>query len=480
MNTKSINNLVNKAMEEMDLPGAAIAVVQGDETYVQGFGKRQNGKPETVDADTVFAIGSTSKAFTSAAAGILVGEGKISWDDPVIKYLPEFTVNEDWVTKNVSIRDLLCHRLGLERAQRLYYQGCYSQDELVLRMRFLHPNAPFRSQFQYANQNFGTVGNVIKAVSGKSWDDFVTENIFQPLGMTRTFPGYDRIPDFENFSQPHAVMDLEVPAGVRFLGTPSLAANIKLSHEPSGSIHTTAADLAKWLKALLSDGAPLMSHSVFSEITSPQMIMQNLAESELAPLFLLQPGTHFWTYGLGWWVMDYRGEKVVMHGGQMPGYNSVVAFYPERKIGFAFMVNTHQTLSHAAMFYALSDLLLNLSGRDWVMEFKNLALRYIDEGQKQVKGLYQTRNSKLPPGNSLSSFAAAYENSIYGKVIVDVSGDSLNLVYGNINARLEHWEGNTFLAHWNLSCFLDDSFVSFEPNGSSLTIVNDHAEYKRI
>ena len=200
MNTTQLNKTISKTVAAWGIPGGAVAVVQGDDVFTQGYGVLEAGKPAAVNADTIFAIGSTTKAFTSALVGMLVDEGKLGWDDPVIKYLPDFQLYDEWVTKNVTVRDLLCHRLGLERAQRLYYHRGYDQRELIRRMRYLKPAAGFRTQFHYANQQFGAAGLIIEAVTGKTWDDFISERIFTPLGMSRSASGYDRLPDLQNFA----------------------------------------------------------------------------------------------------------------------------------------------------------------------------------------------------------------------------------------------------------------------------------------
>jgi CubicO group peptidase (beta-lactamase class C family) len=478
MNTHQLQQTISQTLAAWGIPGAAVAIVAGDEIFTQGYGVLRAGDSQPVTAETIFAIGSTTKAFTAALAGMLVQEGKLAWDAPVTQYLPHFQLSDAWVTKNVTLRDLLCHRLGLERAQRLYYHRGYDQREIIRRMRHLQPVAGFRAQFHYANQQYGLAGLMMEEVTGKTWDDFITERIFQPLGMSRTFSGYDRLADHQNLAAPHAVLAETYPAGVRFLGEQSPIENFKIVHEPAGSIHTTATDLAQWLRALLQEGAPLLQPATFQELTTPQIVMQDILNSELAPLAYLQPATHFWTYALGWWAMDYRGEKVLMHGGQMPGYNSVVAFFPQRKLGLAVMVNVHQTLAHAALFYALSDILLGSQDRDWSAEFQMVAQGYMAEVQNQVDAQRAARQADLPPSLPPQHLTGVYENDLYGEMTLTEDEDGrLTLRYGQTSALLEHWQGDTYLARWNLQGLMDDSLVSFQP--TSLTLLNDRATYQR-
>ena len=480
MNKKQLNETISNALTAWNIPGAAVAVIQGGEEFIQGYGVKQAGRTERVDADTLFAIGSTTKSFTSALIGMLVDEGKLGWDDAVVKYLPDFELYDPWVTQNVTIRDLLCHRLGLERAQRLYYHQGYSQHDLMLRMKYLRPTSPFRSRFQYANQQFGVAGLLIEAVTGETWDDFLKTRLLQPIGMSRSVSGYDQISDFSNVALPHTVLDETYPAGVRFLGEPHSIPWYKLSHEPAGSIHTSANDLACWLKLLINNGTPLLQASSFNEITSPQMPMQDMLNSELGPLYVLQPGTHFWTYGLGWWVMDYHGEKVLMHGGQMPGFNSAVAFFPEHKIGLAVAVNVHQTLAHAALFYAISDVLLEKVDRDWSAEFQMVAQGYMAEVKEGVDQFLLEREPDPLSGKSLERYAGHFTNPIFGEITLVPSAGVLHLAYGKLQAQLEPFKAETFIAHWNLKGLQDDTIIRFSPDTISMTLVNDRAEYIRI
>jgi CubicO group peptidase (beta-lactamase class C family) len=477
--TEHLDACISKALAAWSIPGAAVAVIQGDETFIKGYGVREAGQPEAVDADTIFAIGSTTKSFTSALIGMLVDEGKLQWDDPVVKYLPDFELYDAWVTQIVTVRDLLCHRLGLERAQSLYYHQGYTQRDLMHRMKHLKPVASFRSGFHYANQNFGVLGLIIEAVTGQAWDETLASRLFQPLGMTRSVSGYNRLTGLANVAAPHAVLDETYPACVRFLGQPVAIPWFKLSHEPSGSIHTSANDLACWLRVLTQNGAPLLQQASFNEITSPQMVMQDMLDSELAPLYVLQPPTRFWTYGLGWWVMDYRGEKVLMHGGQMPGFNSAVAVFPERQLGLAVMVNVHQTLAHAALFYAIADILLGKPDRDWSAEFQQVAHGYMADMKNQVDQALLTRDPNLPPSLGLDAYAGTFCSDLYGDVVVTLESGSLKLAYGNLGAALEHFKADTFIAHWNLKGLQEDAMISFGADGQTLTLVNDRAEYRR-
>jgi len=476
----TIEKLVLETMKTWGIPGASVALSEDGASFSRGYGVRESGTPGQVDAETVFAIGSTTKAFTSLAVGILVDEGKLAWDDPVRKHLPWFKLADPWVTEHVTIRDLLCHRLGLERAQRIYYHGGYDQRALAERMRHLKTEREFRTAFAYANQNFGTAGLIIEAVSVMSWDSFITTRIFAPLGMTRTGAGWNVVSGWPNLASPHAVLEDSLPAGVRMLGAPQPVARFDLSHEPAGSIHSTAADLSRWVSFLAGGGSPLVKPGTFAELIAPQNIMHDMAESELAPLWYLQPGTNFWTYGLGWWALDYRGEKIVMHGGQLPGFNSMVAFFPGRKAGFAVTVNVHQTLAHAALFYTLADLITGGEPtRDWSGQFSQVARGYMAEvGASEAKA-----KAALPadrhPAKPLSSYAGKFDNDLYGSLIVVLSGERLILSYGQYKGWLESLGAERFMIHWDYAGIIEDCAISYGDGLGSLLLERDRTTYLR-
>ena len=188
----------------------------------------------------------------------------------------------------------------------------------------------------------------------------------------------------------------------------------------------------------------------------------------------------FWTYGFGWWVMDYHAEQVIMHAGQMPGFNSVVAFFPERKMGLAVAVNVHQTLAHAALFYAISDILLEKEGRDWSTEFQGVAQGYMNEVKTHMDQFRQTRDPNLLPSLGLEAYTGTFSNDIYGEMVVTLADGCLVLTYGKLFAALEHFKADTFIAHWNLKGLQEDAIVSFSPDGKTMTLVNDRAEYRKI
>jgi len=478
--TLNIETMVAETLKDWGIPGAGVSVYSGEKSYAKGFGLATVGTNEKADSDTVFGLGSTTKAFTALAMGMLVDEGKVNWDDLLRKHLPWFQLEDEWVAAHATIRDVMCHRMGLERAQRIYYHGGYSQRQLAERMRYLKTERGFRASFAYTNQNFGLAGLIIEAASGMSWDDFVTTRIFKPLGMTRTGSGWNVVASWPNLASPHAVVHDSLPAGVRMLGDFRPVARFDLSHEPAGSIHSTAADLARWVAFLSGGGAPLVKPETFAEILSPQNIMHDLGQSELAPLWYLQPGINFWTYALGWWALDYRGEKILMHGGQMPGFNAIVAFLPGRKAGFSVTLNVHQTLAHAALFFSLADTIIGGEPkRNWSGQFRDVARGYISE----VAAAEEKSNAALPkdrsPAKPLSAYAGSFENKLYGNLVVTLSDGLLRLAYGKSTGVLEPLGGDRWLIRWDYAGIIEDCAISYGDAGSSIFLEHDQATYLR-
>src|SRR5687767_572211 len=281
---------VANAMKEWEVPGLAIAIVKDDRiVFAKGYGVRELGGTAAVDDHTLFAIGSSSKAFTAAALAMLVDEGKIKWDDPVTKYLPGFQLFDPYTTRELTVRDLLTHRSGLERGDLLWYASAYDRDEVLRRVRHLKPSWSLRSRFGYQNIMYLAAGQILPSLTGKSWDDFVRGRIFTPLGMTSSSTSIKALADSDNVATPHSKFDDKVgPVAWRNID------NIG----PAGSINSNVLDMAQWVRLQLGggeyQGKRLISAAAVKEMHSPQSIIPLTTMYEK-----LYPEAHFLTYGLG-------------------------------------------------------------------------------------------------------------------------------------------------------------------------------------
>ncbi|HEY7817985.1 MAG TPA: serine hydrolase domain-containing protein, partial [Vicinamibacteria bacterium] len=320
---KDLDRFLEDARKEWGVVGIAVAVVKdGQVVYARGAGEQKLGSGKAVDANTLFAIGSNTKAFTAAAIGILVDEKKMEWDDPAVDLLPGFQLFDPWVTREITVRDLLSHRSGLGRRGDLnWYASDFDREEIVRRVRFLEPSSSFRSQAGYQNTMFLAAGEVIEELSGKSWDQFVATRILQPLGMSRSRTSVRELDGISNVAEPHEKIDGKITA-VPHRNIDNIA--------PAGSILSSASDMTRWMLLMLGegelDGKRLLSKESAAEVWKPNVIYPMSPEAKT-----LFPSTHFSTYGLGWGLRDYRGRFLATHTGGIDGMLSQVLVAPEEE-----------------------------------------------------------------------------------------------------------------------------------------------------
>lgn len=437
---RGLDAYIESSMRAWDVPGFAIAVVKGDSVvFARGYGVREIGKPDRVDENTVFAIASTSKAFTAAALGMLVDEKKLRWDDPAARHLPGFQLYDPYVTRELTVRDLLSHRSGLPRGDRLWWGSPYDRREVLRRVRFLEPSSSFRSSYGYQNIMFIAAGEIIPSVTGTSWDEFLAQRIFRPLGMTRTSTTIRALPD--NVATPH----MEVEGVVRPIAWRSFD-NVG----GAGSMNSSVADMARWLRLMLGrgqvDGARLLSDSVVKEMHTPQTVIRPDTLTER-----LYPETSFRAYGLGWSLQDYRGHKLVSHGGSLDGMRTQVSMIPALGVGVVAISNMDGSNLQTAIAYRVLDAYLGRTpSRDWSADL--LALR--DRGERQEEERRRKREAARVTGTRpslpLERYAGVYADSLYGRVEIAERGGRLIARMGaSFEAELEHWHFDTFRATWN-------------------------------
>ncbi|HMV82302.1 MAG TPA: serine hydrolase [Blastocatellia bacterium] len=438
------DDYVRQALKDWEVPGLAIAIVRNDVVVLaKGYGVRKFGEPAPVDEHTVFAVGSVSKAFTAAAVAALVDDGKVKWDDPVTKHLPGFELFDPYVTRELTITDLLTHRAGLDRADMLWYGTSYDRDEIVRRVRLQKPSWSFRSRFGYNNNMFLTAGQLVARVSGRSWDEFIAERFFKPLGMTSTNSSVTALKSNLNLATPHS----------RLPGLPSLENRVQPiawrlmdNIGPAGSINSNVTDMAQWVRLQLSagqyGGRQILSPAVLKEMHTPQMLIR--PEPPWSTLF---PAAHFITYGMGWFLHDYQGRKVVDHTGNIDGMTALVALLPEEKIGFVILSNMNSTNLPKALEFKLLDLILQAPTKDWswemLKETKAREAQALAAEQKQL----QERITGTHPTLALENYAGAYADDLYGEARISFTDGKLTMsIAGSALSDLEHWQYDAFRA----------------------------------
>lgn len=457
LDLRDLDAYVTRSVREWRIPGLAIAVVKNDSVvFAKGYGVRELGKPGAVDAGTRFAIGSTTKAMTAAALGMLVDDGKVRWDAPVITYLPTFRVGDPYVTRELTVRDLLTHRGGLGNADQLWASADYSIEEIFQRVATLPAAYSLRSRFLYQNIMYAVAGEVIEAASGMPWDKFLETRIFEPLGMSGTEATLAALKGQANVATPHA----ELSDTIRPITNRPVDAV-----GPAGSVWSSVADMAKWARFILDSGRVggkrLLKEETFRELLSPQVV----APTEMyATTSLSRP--HFFTYGLGWFLHDYRGEAVAMHTGSIDGMSALIGLIPERRVGVYVLANLdHAELRHALM-YRVFDMDIGNASRDWSAEVLALYTRLERQSDSARRQQEQRRVAGTQPSLPLDRYAGTYTHPTYGNAVVTVKQGNLHFAFsrGRIGT-LRHWHYDTFQAQWE-DVRMSPSMVVFAPDGA--------------
>jgi CubicO group peptidase (beta-lactamase class C family) len=429
---------ISKSVKDWKVPGLAVAIVKdGQVVFAKGYGSRELGKPETVDEHTLFAIGSTTKAMTAAALGMLVDEKKLQWDDPVTKYLPDFQLYDPYVTREVTVRDLLTHRAGLGNADLLWYGQDNSRKDILYRLRFLKPQTSMRSHFTYQNIMYVAAGEIVAAVSGIPWENFVRQKIFEPLDMKGTVPLLAETEGRPNVVSPHYLID----GNIRVIENASVD-----PVAPAGSVWSSVHDMAKWMLFLLEKGdkSSLLSASTRKELFRPQFIVDR---QEFYPTArLTQP--HWTTYSLGWFQHDYDGRVVDFHTGSIDGMVAIIGLIRDECLGVYVLGNLdHAEVRHALM-YRVFDLYAEKPLRDWSAEFQKLYTELRKEREARRKKIEEERVADTHPSLSLDKYAGTYSDPLYGRVSIAYD-NKLVLRFGKgFVGELEHWHYDTFRTHW--------------------------------
>lgn len=453
---REIDDYANIVMTTWKGPGMAIAVVKDDKVVMaKGYGVRELGKPEKVDENTLFAIASNTKAFTTASLAILVDEKKIAWNDKVSKYLPDFQMYDPWVTNELTIRDIVSHRVGLDTfsGDLLWYDTTYSTDEMLRRVRFLKPVSSFRSRYGYQNLMYMAAGRIIERVSGKPWAQFVREQILTPLGMNRTTTSVRDMKD--NFAMPHN----ESGGAMRALPVGNIDNVIGVA-----GLNASVADLSKWIRLQLGRGT-FEGKQIFSSAQSWQMWSPNTLQPVSEAAAKNNPTRHFSAYGMGWGMYDYYGRKILNHSGGLDGMFSYTVLIPEENIGFVVLTN-NESPSYRIMMAKIRDVFVNAAKRDWNEEEKTQEAKSKVEEAKEVKKIDDARVKNTKPSLELKNYAGTYTSQMYGDVTIAEEAGKLVMRLGpapNFVADLEHWHLDTFQIHWRPSVHYNfpRGFVTF-------------------
>ena len=473
----TLDDYIESARKDWNIPGMSVVVVKdGKVVLSKGYGVRELGKPEVVDTATLFGVMSTTKAMTAVAMGLLIDEGKVSWRDKVVKHLPDFRVGDPFITQELEVRDLFTHNSGLASTDFLWARTPeLPADEAVRRMQYAKPAYSFRGGFQYHNSMYLVAGKVIEKVSGMSWERFMAERVFGPLGMTGTHPTLAAAMKHANRSSAH----YEIKKKIEVI--PEMPID---SVAPAGAVWSNADDAAKWMNYLISgkttEGKELLKPATLDEIFRPQVILP----ANFYPTFSLIKPT-WTTYGLGWFQHDYRGEKVDMHTGSIDGRTALVGLLRDRKIGIYVFGNLDHAEARHGIIYKAFDLLAfaDTNGRDWNADFKKMYDTRAAESEKTLAALLARRIPDTKPSRPLSAYAGTYSDPLYGTIEVKlVDGRLIVVAAKDLTGELQHRHVDTFMAVWNKSWW-GEGVVTFQLNpmtGDVVSLTSSGQTFRRM
>lgn len=436
-----LDQFIEQGREQWEIPGLAVGVVLDDQlVYAKGFGVLGLEQPEPVNEHSLFGVASTTKAMTAAALGMLVDEGKLDWDDPVVKHLPYFALSDPWVTQHVTIRDLLAHRVGVGRitGNRIRFMPTADRETVIRQMRHHSFEAPFRSRYVYSNVMYSVAGEIVAAVSGMSWDEFMHTRLFEPLGMIRSNTSITRFDENDqNIAWPHQYIDGEI--------VPIERRNFD-NVGPSASVNSSIHDMAQWVRLQLGEpgvyqGQRLLSDTVMSEMHAPQI---STARSDRnVPLR---------AYGLGWDLSTHRNLTISSHTGATDGFNTSVTLVPELELGIVVITNTFDNL-RPAIVNEVIDRVREAPEYDWQNHyFADYTARF-EQAMAEREAIEAERQNGTEPSLSAEQMAGHYTDNLYGEVEVFINEQGgLSLHFwddGESLLDLEHWHHDTWRASYH-------------------------------
>lgn len=464
-----IDAVVQRTLSTFDVPGIAVAVVKdGKVIHAKGYGVRSLKTREKVDENTLFGIASNSKAFTSAALGMLVDEGKLKWDDKVIDYIPEFRMYNAYVTEEFTIRDLLTHRsgLGLGAGDLMFWpdSSTFTMKDVIHNLRYRKPVSGFRTKYDYDNLLYMVAGEVIERVSGKSWESFIEERIMKPLGMTHSAGTYSRLTDKVNVIDAHAPVNGTVQV---------ISRDMFRFGNSAGGINSSVADMSKWVIAQLNKGKygdnlskQLFSEKVHADMWSAQTILP--VNPTPTPPYL----THFAAYGLGWGLSDVKGYKQVTHTGGLAGMVTQVTLLPELQLGIIVFTNQQSGAAFSAVTNTIKDSYLGLPPTDWVSVYSERVKKGQEEANKITKDTWDTIEKEQKNNTAKfdrSTYTGTYRDNWFGDVQISEKNGKLwfhAVRSPKLTGELFFYKNNTFIVKWKNRSFDADAYVTFQPDES--------------
>jgi CubicO group peptidase (beta-lactamase class C family) len=463
ISSAQIDTLVEKTLKTFDVPGIAVAIVKdGIIIHAKGYGVRSLNTREKVDEHTLFGIASNSKAFTVAALGILVDEGKMKWDDKVTDYIPEFKMYNPYVTEDFTIRDLLTHRsgLGLGAGDLMFFPDSnnFTKKDIIHNLRYLKQVSDFRTKYDYDNLLYIVAGEVVAKISGTSWENFIEARIMQPLGMNESAPNFKMLKNKANVIDPHAPVDGTVKVIRRDW---SEAANA------AGGIYSNLTDMCKWIIMQMNNGKygealnkQIFSNGVHDEMWTPQTII---------PVRGATPyNTHFSGYGLGWFLSDVKGYFQATHTGGLAGIVTQVTLLPEMKLGIIVFTNQQSGAAFTSITNTIKDSYLGMPKTDRVKQNQERVLKNEEEAKKITDGIWkdiEAQQKNNTAKTNFNDFTGTYADKWLGDI--EISRKNGKLWFESkrsflLSGEMFPYKGNTFIVKWTDRSMDADAFAQFD------------------
>lgn len=457
-----IDSLTELTLKTFDVPGIAVAVVKdGKVIHAKGYGVRSLNTKQKVDENTLFGIASNSKAFTVAALGMLIDDGKLKWDDKVTDYIPEFRMYNPYVTEEFTIRDLLTHRsgLGLGAGDLMFWPDSsdFTKADMIHNLRYLKQASSFRTKFDYDNNLYMVAGEVVARISGMSWEDFIQKRILNPLNMNSSAPSYKLLKNKSNVIDPHAPVDGVVKVIRRDWNEAANAA---------GGIYSNLPDMCKWIIMQMNNGKygkdsskQLFSADVHEEMWTPQTIIPVHGESPY--------NTHFASYGLGWFLSDVHGYKQATHTGGLAGIVTQVTLIPELQLGIIVFTNQQSGAAFTAITNTIKDSYFDIKGRNWVKIYHDRVVANEANAKEITDKVWadieaQQKNNTKP---DVSLFTGTYTDKWFGDVTISLKNGKMWFTSKRsflLNGEMFPYKGNTFIVKWGERSMDADAFVMFD------------------
>lgn len=463
---KNIDTYMEQAIKDWNIPGAAICIVKGDEVLLsKGYGLLDSEKKARANGGSLFAIASNTKAFTSAAIAQLVEQEKLKWNDKVRDYLPYFKMYDNYVSEEMIVSDLLCHRSGLATfsGDLVWYGTTYSPEEIIRRAQYLEPTSSFRTEYGYQNIMFIAAGLVIEAASGMPWEEYIRKNFLEPLEMDRTVLSIRDLEKMENVCAPHNEVDgKNMP--IDWINWDNIGA--------AGSIISCTDDLSKWMRMQLNKGE--WKGKKYFEENSSNIMWTAHTPKKLSNFHRSNfPSKHFSAYGLGWDLFDYHGNLVANHGGGYDGFISHTVLIPEQKLGFVILTNNISYFPYAMQYNFLEEFLNEGEKKDFGKQFLEYKVADEEEKLKNEETLNAARIKDSRPSLSIDNYTGTYHSEMYGDVVLEAEGNELKFQFiptELFNGKLTHWHFDTFRLHWGAQQMLPKGMVNFILNAKGEVI----------